>query len=116
MDNVIVEQLSKYFKEMMQEIMLKEREAYLKDHIETRGNGYYKRIPKTIFGDMDLEIPRTRDGNFKPSIIPERKRVTFMLDDVVRALFPDFRLLSHLIPFFSCFNNLHFLYCLCSAV
>ena len=87
MDNVIVEQLSKYFKEMMQEIMLKEREAYLKDHIETRGNGYYKRIPKTIFGDMDLEIPRTRDGNFKPSIIPERKRVTFMLDDVVRALF-----------------------------
>jgi putative transposase len=49
MNNVIIEQLSKYFKEMMQEIMLKEREAYLKDHIETRGNGYYKRIPKTIF-------------------------------------------------------------------
>jgi len=36
---------------------------------------------------MELEIPRTRDGNFKPSIIPEHKRVTFMLDDVVRALF-----------------------------
>jgi len=39
MNNVIIEQLSKYFKEMMQEIMLKEKEAYLKDHIETRGNG-----------------------------------------------------------------------------
>lgn len=36
---------------------------------------------------MKLEIPRSRDGNFKPSIMPERKRVTFMLDDVVRALF-----------------------------
>ena len=77
MDNIILEQLSKYFKEMIQEIMLKEREAYLKDHIETRGNGYYRRTPKTIFEDMNL-IPWTRDGNFKPSIIPERKRVTFI--------------------------------------
>ena len=87
MNNVIIEQLSKYFKEMIEEIMLKEREAYLKEHVETRGNGYYTRTPKTIFGDTELEIPRTRDGNFKPSIIPERKRVTFILDDVVRALF-----------------------------
>jgi transposase-like protein len=23
---------------------------------------------------MELEIPRTRDGNFKPGIIPERKK------------------------------------------
>jgi len=75
MNNVIIEQLSKYFKEMIEEIMLKEREAYLKEHVETRGNGYYTRTPKTIFGDTELEIPRTRDGNFKPSIIPERKRV-----------------------------------------
>ncbi|MCB4205610.1 IS256 family transposase [Deferribacterales bacterium Es71-Z0220] len=87
MDNIILEQLSKYFKEMIQEIMVSERENYLKEHSETRANGYYTRTPKTILGDMELEIPRTRDGNFKPSIIPERKRVTFMLDDVVRALF-----------------------------
>jgi transposase-like protein len=87
MDNVILEQLSKYFKEMIQEIMLNEREKYLKEHSETRGNGYYTRTPKTMLGDMELDIPRTRDGNFKPSILPERKRVTFMLDDVVRALF-----------------------------
>jgi len=50
----ILEQLSKYFKEMIQEIMLKEREAYLKDHIKARGNGYYRRTPKMIFGDMEL--------------------------------------------------------------
>jgi len=69
MDNVILEQLSKHFKEMIQEIMLKEREKYLKENPETRGSGYYTRTPKTILGDMELEIPRTRDGNFKPSII-----------------------------------------------
>ncbi|ADR18111.1 IS256-like element ISCni1 family transposase [Calditerrivibrio nitroreducens] len=87
MDNIIINELSKYFKSMIQEIMLSEREKYLKEHSETRGNGYYIRTPKTILGNMELEIPRTRDGNFKPSIIPERKRVTFMLDDVIRALF-----------------------------
>jgi len=70
----------------MQEIMLKEKEAYLKDHIETRGNGYYKRTPKTILTDMDLEIPRTRDGNFKPSIIPERKRKEIFINLKDRGL------------------------------
>ena len=60
MDNIILEQLSKYFREMIQEIMLKEREVYLKDHIKARGNGYYRRTPKTIFEDMKLYTLNTR--------------------------------------------------------
>ncbi len=36
---------------------------------------------------MELEVPRTRDGGFKPSILPERKRITFLLDDLIRAMF-----------------------------
>jgi transposase-like protein len=72
---------------MLEEIMLKEREEYLQENSKTRGNGFYVRNPKTMLGEMELEIPRTRDGNFKPSIIPERKKVIFMLDDVIRALF-----------------------------
>ena len=87
MTKIILEQFVGKFKEMLEEIMLKERENYLQEHQETRGNGFYKRNPKTMFGEMELDIPRTRDGNFKPSIIPERKRVTFMLDEIVRALF-----------------------------
>ncbi len=86
-DDIILEQLTNHFKAMLKEIMLKEREQYLKENNNTRANGYYVRTPKTILGDLELEIPRTRDGNFKPSIIPERKRVTFLLDDVVTALF-----------------------------
>ena len=87
MNKMILEQFLGKFKEILEEIMLKERENYLREHQETRGNGFYKRNPKTMFGEMELEIPRTRDGNFKPSVIPERKRVTFMLDKIVRALF-----------------------------
>jgi len=87
MDDIILEQLTNYFKTMLKEIMLKEREQYLKENNNTRANGYYVRTPKTILGDLELEILKIRDGNFKPSIIPERKRVTFLLDDVVAALF-----------------------------
>jgi len=36
---------------------------------------------------MELEIPRTRDSGFKHSILPERKRIIFMLDDIIRAIF-----------------------------
>jgi len=52
---------------MLEEIMLKEREEYLQENSKTRGSGFYVRNPKTMLGEMELEIPRTRDGNFKPS-------------------------------------------------
>jgi putative transposase len=87
MNKIILDQFLERFKEFLEEIMVNEREDYLKEHRDTRGNGFYKRNPKTMFGEMELDIPRTRDGNFKPSILPERKRVTFMLDEIVRALF-----------------------------
>ena len=67
--------------------MLKERVTYIRENSETRGNGYYIRSHKTILGDMELEITKTRDGNFKSSIISESKSVTFMLDDIVKVLF-----------------------------
>ena len=52
---------------MLEEIMLKEREEYLQENSKTRDSGFYVRNPKTMLGEMELEIPRTRDGNFKPS-------------------------------------------------
>jgi len=36
---------------------------------------------------MELEISKTRDNGFKPSILPERKRIIFMLDYIIRAMF-----------------------------
>ncbi len=57
----------------------------MKTNESTRANDNYTGNPKTIFGEMELNIPRTRDGNFKTSIMPERKRVTFMLDEIINA-------------------------------
>ena len=67
--------------------MQEERERYLEQHKETSANGYYRLFPKTILGEMELNIPGTGDGEFKTSILPARKRVLFMLDDIIRALF-----------------------------
>ena len=36
---------------------------------------------------MELNIPGTRDGEFKTSILSEQKRVLLMLDNIIRALF-----------------------------
>jgi len=87
MDDLIFTQLKEEFKKMIEKVMVEERQKYLSEHDDTRANGFYTRSPKTILGQMDLNVPRTRDGNFKTSILPERKRVMFMLDDVIRAMF-----------------------------
>ncbi len=51
MNDLIFAQISELFKKMVEKILLEEREKYLMEHNETRANGYYKRTPKTIFGD-----------------------------------------------------------------
>ena len=87
MSDLIFAQISELFKDMIEKILLEEREKYLMQHNETRANGYYKRTPKTIFGEMELKIPRTRDGEFKSELLPSRKRACFMLEEVVEAMF-----------------------------
>ena len=87
MYDLIFTQLKEEFKSMIERIMKEERDRYLQENELTRANGYYTRSPKTILGQIDLSIPRTRDGKFKSEVLPERKRVMFMLDDIIRAMF-----------------------------
>ena len=86
-NDIIISQLREMFKGMIEEVLREERREYLKEHPETRGNGYYVRRPKTIIGEMEIRVPRSRDSGYKPEILPERKRVMFMLDEIIRAMF-----------------------------
>jgi len=52
MRDLIFTQIADFFKSLIERILLKERENHLKRHNKTRINGYYKRIPKTIFREM----------------------------------------------------------------
>ena len=72
---------------MLEMIMITERKEHLEKNRQTRANRYYLKYPKTILGEMQLEVPGTRDGDFKSFILPERKRIMFFLDDIIRAIF-----------------------------
>ena len=53
-----------------------------------KANGYYKRNLNTIIGEIEnLKVPRTRDGKFHSVLIPYKRKNTFKLDQIVRALF-----------------------------
>ena len=63
--------LSYLLQSLLNSIMLKERELFLKSHPENSSNGFYHRNLYLSFGNLNLKIPRVRFGNsFRPSILP----------------------------------------------
>jgi transposase-like protein len=66
----------------------KEREQYLKENAEDKGNGYYARTLGTSLGKLNLEVPRTRRENFRAGILPDKynKRADVSLLNLLYAL------------------------------
>ncbi|MEM5830868.1 MAG: transposase [candidate division WOR-3 bacterium] len=63
----------KYFcEELINYLMGREREDFLKKIEEDKGNGYHFRNLLTGSGLLELEVPRTRNGNFRPSLLLEK--------------------------------------------
>lgn len=74
-------------KEVLEEALVIERSEYLKEKVNTKGNGYYRRNLKTILGEIeDLSVPRTRDGEFRSELLPYRDRSTSCLDELIQAM------------------------------
>lgn len=48
-----------------------------------RRNGYGKKTVKTTAGEVDIAVPRDRDGSFEPHLIPKRKRDVSAIEDKV---------------------------------
>lgn len=83
----IVDNVKIHFKELLESMLNAEREEYLKDNHNTKGNGYYLRSLGTKYGTIkNLKIPRTRDGSFKSQFIP-RKHSDSSIDQLVTELF-----------------------------
>jgi putative transposase len=67
--------------------MLEERRLYLEEH-PTKANGYYTRDLLTLFGPIeDLRVPRVREGDFHPKLLPYRKRASLDLSEAVLLLY-----------------------------
>ncbi len=54
------------------EIMGKERYEYLLENPKDKGNGNYKRSLNTGLGKLELDVPRTRSGNFRSNLLPPK--------------------------------------------
>jgi transposase-like protein len=84
----IEQKVKEMVKEFVEALALEERELYLEEHPETKANGFYTRKLATKYGEIEnLRVPRVRSGNFKPHIIPERRKAFFDLGEVVVLMF-----------------------------
>ena len=60
------------FKAIMEILIKAERSLHLESSISDKGNGYVKRKLNTSMGQIELNVPRDRDGDFRPSILPPK--------------------------------------------
>lgn len=91
MEKMIMEAMEKWFKSavknFLESIMLEEREIYLEEH-DTKANGFYTRDLLTLFGCVEnLKVPRVREGDFHPAILPYKRKISFDLGSVILLLF-----------------------------
>jgi len=81
--------------------MLSERDVCLEKEDKDKGNGIYDRTLATSISKLELSVPRTRNGNFRPKVLPEPyKRVNKSYTDLLMSLvingYSEFSLLNTL--------------------
>jgi putative transposase len=54
---------------------------------ENRRNGYGKKTIKTSLGEVDIKVPRDRDGSFRPELIPKRKKDVSAIENKVISMY-----------------------------
>ena len=54
---------------------------------DNKRNGYYYRIFKSPMGDIHIRVPRDRNGNFHPHILPKKHSFNPKDKDIVFSLF-----------------------------
>src|SRR5699024_2632724 len=52
-----------------------------------RRNGYGKKTVKTSTGEVDIQVPRDRNGSFEPQLIPKRQRDVSAIEDKVISMY-----------------------------
>lgn len=87
--------LKEMFKDALQEMLEAELEAELgyskgdrkNKQTDNRRNGYSEKTVKTQFGEMKLEVPRDRNGEFEPVVVPKNKRDISGIEEKVISLY-----------------------------
>jgi transposase-like protein len=88
----IMKQLSKALIERMMEAELSEQLGYEKSEsgekqTDNRRNGKTSKTLRTDQGPMEIEVPRDRNGDFEPKIIPKHQREWRGFDDKILSMY-----------------------------
>lgn len=69
-------------------LMMAERNLHLQNNPNDKGNGYFQRELGTPLGKLDLRVPRDRDGDFRPSVLPDPYQRDYPeRNDLLQSLF-----------------------------
>lgn len=87
--------LKDMFKDVLQEMLEAELEIELgyskgdkkNKNTDNRRNGYTNKTVKTQFGEIPLEVPRDRNGEFEPVVVPKNKRDISGIEEKVISLY-----------------------------
>lgn len=64
-----------------------ERGAAPSDDDDNRRNGHREKTVRTDRGEIDIEVPRDRDGSFEPKIVPKHRRSFAGFDDKILSMY-----------------------------
>lgn len=87
--------LKNMFKDVIQEMLEQELSLELgyekgdsqNKNTDNRRNGYSKKTVKSQFGNLEFNIPRDRDSDFEPQIIPKNSRDISGLEEKIISLY-----------------------------
>lgn len=87
--------LKDMFKNALQEMLEVELDSKLgyskgdrqNKQTDNRRNGYTEKTVKTQYGEMKLEVPRDRNGEFEPVVVPKNKRDISGIEEKVISLY-----------------------------
>ena len=95
--NEVLDALKGLFRDVLQEALeaeLDETLGYSKNDISAKStninnsrNGYSKKTIKSELGPISLNVPRDRNGEFEPQIVPKHQRNINGIEDKVLALY-----------------------------
>jgi transposase-like protein len=91
----ILNAMKEMFRDVLQEVLEAEMDSHLgydkndlsKKDTENRRNGYSSKTVKSELGPIKIGIPRDRDGEFEPQIIPKYQRNINGIEEKVTALY-----------------------------
>ncbi|MFQ3573462.1 MAG: transposase [Thermodesulfovibrionales bacterium] len=76
-----------FLEELLNEIMKGERNIFLEKNTNNKGNGYYPRELTTGSWRLNINVPRDRNGQFRPHVLPQPyKRVDDIYVDLLMSL------------------------------